>query len=153
MAKFIFRLQTVLRHRLMIEDQRQRQLARFLRERMILLDQLRLLQQTIGQSKRDLGESLTGQVDMGQVAQFARFSGQATQRAQQLVVRLSVVEKQIEEARQNLLAATKDRKAMELLRDRHRELWQQEEEHKENAIIDEMGLQTFMRQQAAEVTP
>jgi len=118
MAKFRFKLEAVLRHRLLVEDQCQRELAQFLRERMILHHQLRQMQESIGQSKRDLGGGLLGKVDMDQVALFARFSGQATQRAQQSVVKLAELEKQVEASRGRLLEAVRARKALELLRDR-----------------------------------
>jgi flagellar protein FliJ len=151
MAQFRFQLETVLRHRRVVEDQRQRELAQGLRQRMILHDQLRLMQQTITQSKRDLGTGLTGKVNMDQVASFARYNSQVTQRAQAIVVRLVAVEKQIDAARLRLLEASKARKALELLRDRHMQLWQQEQERLETAILDELAVQGFNRQQAAEV--
>lgn len=134
----------------MTEDERQRELAKCLRQRMILMDQLRQMQQTIRDSKRSLGDTLVGRVDLGRVATFAHYSGQTAVRAQQIVQKLAAVEKQVDEARQRLLAAVKDRKALELLRDQRFEAWRQEQERREAADLDEMAIQGFVRAAAAE---
>ena len=118
MPAFRFRFEIVLRHRTLIEDECQRDMAKVLRHRMILQDQLRLMQETIVDSKRQLGDGLIGRVDLDRVAQFARYSSQVAQRARDIVQKLVTAEKQIEIARQKLLKATRDRKALELLRDR-----------------------------------
>jgi flagellar FliJ protein len=152
MAKFRFRLETVLKHRERIEDERQRELAMKLREKMILLDQLRLMQQTISQSKRDLSDGLVGEVDLARVAQFTRYSAHVAQKAQAIVARVAGLEREIEIARQRLLDATKARKAMELLRQRHWERWQHEETRRETAQLDDLAVQRFGRQ-AVEVEP
>ena len=149
MAKFHFKLEAVLRHRLLVEDQCQRELAQFLRERMILHHQLRQMQETIGQSKRDLGGGLVGRVDMDKVAQFARFSGQATQRAQQIVVKLASLEKQIEASRARLMEAVRARKALELLRDRYLSMWRHEQDRRETVFLDEVAVGAYSRVQAA----
>jgi flagellar export protein FliJ len=150
MAKFHFKLDSVLRHRALVEDQCQRELAQLLRERMILHHQLRQMQNTISQSKRDLGGGLVGRVDMGQVAQFARFSGQATQRAQEIVVRLASLEKQIEASRIRLMEAVRARKALELLRDRHLSMWRREQDRREASFLDEIATGAFGRARMTE---
>lgn len=151
MARFQFKLQTVLKHRLLVEEQAQRDLAQFLRHRMILMTQLRNIQETISQSKRELGQGLVGKVDMDQVAQFTRYSGQATTRAQEIVQRLALLEKQIEGSRAKLLKATADRKAMELLRNRYLELWQKEQDRRDVADLDDMASQAYIRHLTAGV--
>jgi flagellar FliJ protein len=153
MAKFRFQLEAVLRHRRLVEDQGQRELAHFLRERMILHNQLRQMQQTISQSKHDLGDGLVGVVDLDKVAQFARYSGQTTQRAQQIVVRLASLEKQIAAARIRLMDAVRGRKALEMLRERYLALWRRDQDRQEAAFLDDIALQGHARAQAAGVYP
>lgn len=145
MAKFRFKFESVLRYRGMIEDECQRELAKTMRHRMILQDQLRQMQQTIVDSKQQLGQGLIGRVNLDQIAQFARYSGQVAQRAQGIVQKLAVAEKQIETARQKLLKASRDRKALELLRDRQRRQWQLEQDRLEAATLDELAVQGYAR--------
>lgn len=145
MAKFVFRFEALLKHRQHIEDQRQRELAQQMRGRMILQDQLRTMQDTIRSNKRELGSALVGRVDVESIAQFARFTGHTTIRAQQIVRRLAEFEKHIEAARQNLLAATRQRKALELLRDRQLEEWRREQTRREALELDEIANQRYAR--------
>lgn len=146
MTAFHFQYQSVLEHRRLVEDQRQRELAKHLCVRMILHDQLRAMQQTIRDSKQQLGEALVGRVDLDRIAGFARYSGQAAQRAQQIVARLAQLEKLIETARQHLLEATKQRKALELLRDKHHQRWLQEQQRRQQAELDDLATQRYLRE-------
>jgi flagellar FliJ protein len=147
MAQFEFKLETLLEHRRQLEDEAQRDLARHMRERMILQNQLRTMQQTIVAAKRDLAGDLIGRVDLDRVSQFARYSGQTTQRAQAIVHRMSALERQVDLARQKLLAATRDRRAIELLRNRQYEKWRDAQQRKEAVQLDELATQAYVRGQ------
>lgn len=151
MAAFQFKFQTLLDYRTRVEEERQRELAQVLRMRMILHDQLRQMQQTIHQSKQALSESLTGRVNVEQISHFARYSGQVERKGHDLVLRLGQLEKRIEQARQRLLDATRQRKALELLRDRHREQWQAQQDRREAMVMDELATQQYLRRVAVEV--
>lgn len=140
----------MLEHRRVVEDERQRELAKHLRQKMILMDQLRQMQDAIRASKHDLAGSLVGRVDLTRVADFARYSGQTTIRAQQLVQKLAQLEQQISAARERLLAAARDRKAMELLRDRRQRQWQVEQMRREAAEMDDLAVQRHLRRATLE---
>lgn len=152
MARFEFKLEPLLRQRKAVEDQCQRDLAKIMRQRMILQNQLRSIQQTITQSKRDLSHGLIGRVDLDQIAQFSRYSGQVTQRAHALVIKLAAVEKMIDKARAQLTQAMRDRQALQLLRDRRYEQWRLRQQRLESAQLDEMAVQRYARE-AMGVTP
>lgn len=150
MAGFQFRFEAVLQHRSTLEDLCQRDLAKELRQRMILQDQLRQMQQTIVASKRELGGALTGRVEMPRIAHFARYSGQATQRAHAMVTRLALIEQRIDQARRNLVDATRNRKAIEILRRRHHQQWLRGQERRETVELDDLALQAYGRRIALE---
>jgi len=145
MAKFQFRFQTLLAHQRRVEDQRQRELAQQLRSRMILHDQIRDMQDTIRESKQSMADGLVGNVDLTRVGQFARYSGNAAARARQIVMKLAGLEKEIEAARQLLLEATKQRKALELLRDKHEAQWRYEQNRRETNELDELATTRYAR--------
>ena len=65
MSKFKFQFESVWVQRRAEEEKCQRHLAKVLRQRMILRDQLRQMQQTITQSKQDLTDGLTGNGRLG----------------------------------------------------------------------------------------
>jgi len=145
MPKFRFKFQTLLAHHRRVEDQRQRDLAQHLRSRMIFQDQIRDMQDTIRDSKLSMTDGLVGKVDLNRVGQFARYSGHAAQRARQIVVKLAAVEKQVEASRQSLLEATKQRKALELLRDKHEAQWRYEQDRRETNELDELASTRYAR--------
>lgn len=150
MAAFRFRFETLLRHRRAVEDRHQRQLAQHLRRRMIFHDQIRQMQDTIRSSKHELGQGLVGKVDLEAISGFARYSGHATQRAQQLTVPLAALEGQIVEARGHLLEAVRRCKALERLRDRHLGDWRRAEDRRENIELDEVANQRFVQEMVAD---
>lgn len=145
MSQFKFNLQAVLVQKQAHEDRCQQELAKVLRQRMIMLDQLRQMQQTITDSKQQLRQGLVGSVDLERTAQFARYSGQVHQRAREFVVNLAMVEGKVEQARGRLLQATRARKALEQLRQRRYRQWQVEQERREQAVLDELGTVRFTR--------
>jgi len=151
MAGFQFRLQTVLDHRERVEDEAQRRLAQILRQRMILEHQIRRMQQDITDSRQNLAQGLVGEVDVRQVSQFAHHSIQARQRAQSVVRRLAALEGEIQQARQALLEAARDRKALQLLRDRHHREWQRQQNRLEEAALEELATQAWLRERVAEL--
>ncbi len=146
MPTFRFRYETLLEHRRRLEDAAQRELAQHLRTRMILHDQLRRQQQTIQESKQQLGQSLVGRVDVAAVGRFAQYSGQARLTGQQIVQRLAALERTVAEARERLLDASRQRKALEVLRDKHLRQWQREQELLEQNEIDDLTTQRYARQ-------
>ena len=143
MAGFKFRYDTLLRHRRGIEDQRQRDLAQLMRSRMIFHNELSRMQKTITESKRQLGDTLIGKVNVDRVGQFARYSGQVEVRGRQLIMRLAQLEKRIVGAREKLLEAVRQRKALEQLRDKDHLAWRRELERREIAELDDLTTQRY----------
>ena len=149
MAGFRFRFQSILQHRQRIEDECQRNLAQLMRSRMIFHDQLQKMQDTIRESKQQMADSLVGKVDLSQVAGFAGYSHQVANRGQQLVSRLAQVEHEISEARQRLLDASRQRKALDRLREKHHNQWRRDQDRREAAVLDELATQRYARAMAA----
>ncbi|MEM9915874.1 MAG: flagellar export protein FliJ [Planctomycetota bacterium] len=150
MAQFEFRYESLLQHRRNLEDQAQRQMAERVRTQMILTEQLRNMQTQITESKRDLGDALIGKIDLSRVGEFTRYNADSTVRGRELVKRLAELETQVEAARQQLLSATQQRKALDLLRERDLLEWKREQDRKETAELDELASQAYTRRLFAE---
>ena len=153
MPKFTFKLEPVLQQRRRAEDEKQRDLAKLLRRSMILQNQLRQMQQTIRESKRQLGGALAGTVELDSVGRFARYSGHVTVRAHGIVMELAKLDKLIDLSRAQLLAAVRDRRAMELLRDREYRKWKKQQDRRENARLDELNVQRYAMAMARGLVP
>jgi flagellar FliJ protein len=148
MPKFTFRYETLLRHRKDVEDQRQRELATRMRSRMIMTHELKSMQQNITGSKQQLGDALVGRVDLSRVGEFTRYNANATLRGRELVNKLAQLEQHIAVARQNLIQATQQRKALEQLREQDRLKWQRHQDRRETAELDDLAAQAYIREQA-----
>lgn len=146
MARFIFKLEPVLRQRKAVERQRQLALAEIERERLALEDQVRSIQDQIRSEKDLMREHLdprasgSRSVDLRGVRMQAGAQLRLVLSAQQAVVKLAGVHKRIEAARSELIEATKARRAVELLRERRYEQWLEEQRHKEAAMLDEIAV-------------
>ena len=145
MAKFQFKLNPLLKHRQRIEDDKQRVLAQLLRQKLIIETQLRNQQQSITTDKHQLGEALTGQVDVESIRRHAAHSNRMSINAQRIAFSLFELGRKIEKARAELIEATRQRRAIELLRDKQERRWRIELDRRETAEIDELATQGHAR--------
>ena len=146
MRRFNFPLETLLQSNQAAEDAAQRDLAKVLRHRMILESQIRRQQTTISTSKHQLASGLRGRIDLDMVRQFAHYSGQATQRAHQMVISLASVQEQIQKAQARLAVARRRRRAIELVRQRRFEAFKRKEHRREVCELDEVAREAYRRQ-------
>lgn len=150
MQPFIFRYQAVLKQRTLVEQQKQRALAELLHERNAMFAQLCEMQETISTSKRQAAAGLVGKVDLDAIAGIARYSASCALQGNTVVRGLAQLEKRVEQARNELIEATKNRKALELLRDRQRQAWDLEQRRMEAKRLDEQTTQAYAAQLMAE---
>jgi len=150
MQAFTFRFQAVLRQREVIEQQKQRALAKLMHERNAMVNQLREMQETISTSKRQAADGLIGNVDLDAIAGIARYSASCALRGNSLVRELAQVENLVEQARNELIEASKNRKALELLRDRQRQDWELGQRRMEAKRLDEQTTQAYAAKAMAE---
>lgn len=163
MAKFIFELEPVLELRRSVERTKQLVVAELERERLAIEDRIRAFQRQIVAERRDLRDHLESQrgaspadtepaaggVDLGAVRLQANASLHLVGRAHQEVLKLAGVHRKLDAARVELLAATTQRKAVEVLRDRRREAWMAEQRRRESLALDEISTMRAARGEEA----
>ena len=118
------------------------------RQRLDLEDSLRRQQQFISAGKRSLQDRLLGSVDITALRMHAGSTIQLMRRANQIVLELAGVYKRLDAARGELIEATKDRRAIELLRERRFEQWKAAINKAEDAAIDELAVQAAARKES-----
>ncbi|MEE9403394.1 MAG: flagellar FliJ family protein [Algisphaera sp.] len=150
MATFEFRFETVLKQRRREEERCQGAVAEQLRKQGAMRGQLSVLQDDIAESRRSLGDALTGTLDLSRVGEFTRFSAQGTLHGRQLVERLAGMEQLILVARRALIEAVRQRKALETLRDRDHVAWKIMQDRREQAALDEQAAQMWFRNKSQE---
>jgi flagellar FliJ protein len=148
MAKFVFRLEPLLKARRRAEETEQRAVAELDRQRMALEDVLRGYQQNISHGKESLRGSLAGTLDMRFLRLEAGSALHLVRKAQQVVLQLAGLGQRLEAARAKLIEATKRRRALELLKERRFEQWKRKLDKAEDAQIDELVTNAAARKEA-----
>ena len=149
MARFRFRLQTLLRQREIAEQTHRRAVADLERQRLELEGRIRRHQEAISSGKQDLRDQLVGRLDGSQLRGQAAMAMRAMRDAQQLVLELAGLHRRIETAREGLREASARRRALELLRDRQYARWQEQITRREDAMIDDLVAARASREQQA----
>ena len=141
MAKFVFKLDGVLKHRQNIEHQRQRELAIVQGQWTILDTQLRALDSSVRASVEDLRTNrLIGTVDLAFLSAHRRYSLAMQRKAMGLAEKMAAVQIHVDKARKNLQEAAKQRKILEKLRERQMARWREEIERRDVAEMDEIAM-------------
>jgi flagellar protein FliJ len=146
MSPFTFNLQTLLEQRRESEDAAQRELAKLLREHMVLQTQLRSMSEAVRHERAGLSSALTGQVDVGRAHQYAAHVGQVQVRSRQIVSRIAELEGLIVGARQRLAEASREHRAIQRLRERQYHRWRLEVHRRQMVESDDAALGRYARQ-------
>ena len=139
MAKFVFKLDPLLKARKRTEETHQRHVAEIERQRVEFEDRLRRQQVSITQDKEAWRGSLVGSIDMHMLRRQAATAISAVRQAQQITLQLAGVHRRLDAARDKLIEATKDRRAIEMLRDRRHAEWKTRIEKAETSFLDELA--------------
>lgn len=150
MKAFQFQYKVVLRQREVIEQGKQRALAKLMHQRNAMVGRLREMQDTISSSKREAAHGLVGTVDLNAIAGIARYSASCALQGNTVVRELAQLETLVEQARNEVIEASKNRKALELLRDRQRQAWELEQRRMEAKLLDEQTTQAYAAKVMAE---
>lgn len=150
MARFVFELQAALEQRERVERERQVVVAQLQAEASQLEEFIRGRQRQIEQEKEELRQALVSEraagASGGMIVDLdaARRQGAAAlgriREAQQAALRLAGVLRRLDKARLDLLEAARQRKAVELLRDRRYEAWKLDQARREAAAVDELAV-------------
>jgi flagellar FliJ protein len=144
--RFEFKLEGLLEHRRQLEKDHQRKVAEIQQEAQYITRQIREAQTRIVLENRKLtGEKLVGKLDMAYIAHEKRYVGNLHVHIALMMQNLAGVEQKLAAARVGLLAAAKARKVIEKLREKQLARWRAEQDHKEAAMMDEIGTQIALR--------
>ncbi|HSV16086.1 MAG TPA: flagellar export protein FliJ [Tepidisphaeraceae bacterium] len=142
MATFVFKLHGVLRHREMIEQEKQRAFAVAQAEKAAAQAEIKRLDETVQQALADLrANHLTGSLNLSFLAAHRRFMLAMQRQGLVLMQKVQDAQKKVDAAQTELAEAAKQRKIMDKLRERQHERWQLEISRKELAQLDEVAMQ------------
>ena len=148
MKRFNFRFQRILKIKERMEEARKIALGKVIavlnleQERLADLEQTRMLYRQGGQ------ELLALQLDPSLLSLNVSYLQRLQREIQEQGVRIQQVEKAVEEKRQELMEATKERRVYEILKERAVEDYRREQKRQERIMLDEVGGQLYMRRES-----
>ena len=149
MARFVFKLNGVLRRREHVEQEKQRELAIVQAQMAALKSELCSLESAVQSNANDLKSNhLTGKLDMHFLAAHRRYSLAMQHKALALAQEMAAQKLRVEAAQKELVEAARQRKILEKLQERQHERWAAELSRREAADIDEIGMQLGAQVQA-----
>lgn len=137
MRRFSFRLQRVLDIREQIRDELRQELVRKNHERDDELQVLARLEQESLQIKIEEG----GTYSASELVMFGAYSVRLKQLMEQQQQRVAAAIKQVEEAKERYIEASKEAKALEMLRQKRREEYTEQQLKEEGRQLDELAIQ------------
>lgn len=142
MARFTFNLQTVLDEREREEQLCQKSLGEAALRKQKLDDELAVLERQIVENNESMRDNhLVGKLNVNILTSHRRYLIATRQQVIGLAQRIAAARLEVEQARRKLNEAAKNRKAIEVLRDRQKARWSAEQERKERAIADDASMQ------------
>ena len=146
------RYQAALQAAAAAETSAQQALAKTLRLRMILMDELRRMQETLQTSKASLGDGLVGRVDLGAVGSIARYCASTAGRGRELVQKLAGLERELVGGRAALAEAARRRRSLELLEEREAAELRRKKRRAEELAQDDLASTRFYEARRAAAT-
>jgi len=147
MARFVFQLEGVLRHRERIEQNRQRELAVVQAEMTRLERELAAMNDDLQRSTAEVRDHhLVGRLDMQYLAAHRRYMLGMQRKVIALAETMGQQKQRVEQARAALAEASKQKKILEKLRERQHQQWAAGLARAEANALDELSTQMSFRE-------
>jgi len=144
--QFVFKLDGVLRHRERIEQERQRDLAVAQAELAKIQNALSGIDDEVRTTAADVRDNhLVGRLNMGYLAAHRRYMLGMQIKSLGLVEKLNAQQRVVDLARVALAEASKQKKILEKLRERHHARWAADVARAEAGAMDELSTQMSYR--------
>ncbi len=147
MGRFVFKLRSLLELRQREEDRIRRAVAGLVQQKTAIEDRIRRHQFELMQGKSQMRARLVGSVDTDALRLHAHAAVGVMREAQTAAIELAGLARRIDLARQELIAARAQRRAVELLRERRFEEWRLEEERREISVLDDLASTSALRKE------
>jgi flagellar protein FliJ len=146
MKKFTFNLQSVLDHRLLLEEREQEKLVKIQQEIALAeASRQRLLNQIQG-LRLQMAQPEPGEVHVEKVLQVTRYLGKLEGDVATLARKLAQLEQQLRSQSEVFLEARRNREVLENLKDRNLNQYQRELSAMEQKLLDELSAVRFAPQ-------
>lgn len=145
MAKFQFKLETVLKVKVRIEDLRKKELKEAEVRREQARRQLLRRQEEVAQTVKTYREQFERNFDIFIANDYHKFLTWLNKQVDLAVLHLQKCDYEVAETRRRLVEAAKERKILEKLKEKAYQEFQAEELKREADFLDEIGTERFVR--------
>ena len=142
---YTFRLEPVLRHRRLVEEELQRDLGLLKRELLLQEERLTGLEQARTRFSRELKKKEQTGITVADALVYNDFLSQVSTDIESQSKRVLEARKNLDRKRDELVKAMKNRKILEKLREKGHHAHLQEEAKKEQELINEAAINLFNR--------
>jgi len=157
MKRFRFRLETVLRLREQVEQQRKRELGEVLAVRQQHVDEKARLEGQLADHKaqiRALADGAPGKkLDMNALIDHRQYATAVDFQIRRTRQAIGVIEEEVARRREALAEAARERKGIEKLRERQLQAYREAEQRQQQKELDEIGLVGHSRARQAALSP
>ena len=146
MKKFTFNLQSVLDHRLLLEDREQEKLLKIQQEIALAEAGRQRVRTEIHELRLQMAQPEPGEVHVEKVLQVARYVGKLEADVAALTRKLAQLEQEKRSQSQVFLEARRKREVLENLKDKNLNQYQRELSAMEQKLLDELSAVKFAPQ-------
>jgi flagellar FliJ protein len=143
MKKFVFRLETLLRHRSNLEERERGKFTRLRNERLAEIAHRDALSESQAQTRRELAAIQCSNCDPQEIQWCSRFLTYLSEEMKRSTGRLVELEKRLETQKQIMVASMRDRKIIENLKKKQAQEFLVAEQREEQKTIDEIVVMRF----------
>ena len=146
MKKFTFNLQSVLDHRLLLEEREQEKLLKIQQEIALAEAGRQRLRNEIHELRLQISQPEPGEVHVEKVLQVTRYVGKLEADVAALTRKLAQLEQEQRSQSQGFLEARRKREVLENLKDKNLNQYQRELSAMEQKLLDELSAVKFAPQ-------
>jgi len=146
MKKFTFNLQSVLDHRLLLEEREQEKLLKIQQEIALAEAGRQRLRNEIHELRLQISQPEPGEVHVEKVLQVTRYVGKLEADVAALTRKLAQLEQEQRSQSQGFLEARRKREVLENLKDKNLNQYQRELSAMEQKLLDELSAGKFAPQ-------
>jgi flagellar FliJ protein len=146
MKKFTFNLQSVLDHRLLLEEREQEKLLKIQQEIALTEADRQRLRNEIHELRLQMAQPEPGEVQIEKVLQVTRYIGKLEDDVARFARKLAQLEQQQRSQSEVFLEARRKREVLENLKDKNLNEYRREESAMEQKLLDELSAVKFAPQ-------
>ena len=152
MKRFQFKLESVLKHRIRLEDLEKKELADVFRELHEAHGVLKSLNEDFSRTQKSIErEESIKNLNIEKIVMYESYMLYCKRMTERQIIHIEQIDKRVEKKRQEFIKASKARRVIDRLKEKQYYAYMKEMDDKNQKFIDEMAIVKFIRQHSGNV--